>query len=45
MLLQLKNVSASYGSIQALRDISIEVEEGQVVALIGANGAGNDNHK
>ncbi|MES2534677.1 MAG: ABC transporter ATP-binding protein [Pseudomonadota bacterium] len=39
-LLEVKNVSASYGRIQALHDTSIEVAEGQVVALLGGNGAG-----
>ena len=39
-MLSLKNVSASYGSIVALRDISIDVAQGELVALVGANGAG-----
>ena len=39
-LLELKDVSVHYGRIQALRNISFTVEEGEVVALIGANGAG-----
>jgi branched-chain amino acid transport system ATP-binding protein len=39
-LLELKDVSVHYGRIQALRGISFTVEEGEVVALIGANGAG-----
>lgn len=38
--LQLKNVSASYGAIQALHNISLEVPENQIVALLGSNGAG-----
>jgi branched-chain amino acid transport system ATP-binding protein len=39
-LLELRDVTASYGSVQALRGISISVEAGQVVTLLGANGAG-----
>jgi branched-chain amino acid transport system ATP-binding protein len=39
-LLELKDVSVHYGRIQALRNISFTVDEGEVVALIGANGAG-----
>ena len=39
-LLELDSVSASYGPIQALHGISVEVPEGAVVALLGANGAG-----
>ncbi len=39
-MLVLKDVHASYGSIVALRGISIEVREGEIVGLIGANGAG-----
>jgi branched-chain amino acid transport system ATP-binding protein len=39
-LLELKDVSSHYGRIQALDSISIEVEEGEIVTLIGANGAG-----
>jgi len=39
-LLGLDAVSATYGPIQALRGVSIEVPEGSVVALLGANGAG-----
>lgn len=39
-LLELENVSARYGAIQALRSVSLEVDSGQIVSLIGANGAG-----
>jgi branched-chain amino acid transport system ATP-binding protein len=40
MLLELENVSVAYGRIEALHGISLTVNEGEVVALIGANGAG-----
>lgn len=39
-LLDLENVSVAYGRIEALHGISLSVNEGEVVALIGANGAG-----
>jgi branched-chain amino acid transport system ATP-binding protein len=39
-LLTLRAVSKSFGGLQALRDISIEVERGEIVGLMGANGAG-----
>jgi len=39
-LLRLDHVVVSYGSIQALRDVSFDVEEGEIVSLIGSNGAG-----
>jgi branched-chain amino acid transport system ATP-binding protein len=40
MLLELENVTLHYGRIQALHGISLTVNDGEVVALIGANGAG-----
>jgi branched-chain amino acid transport system ATP-binding protein len=40
MLLELENVTLLYGRIQALHGISLSVGEGEIVALIGANGAG-----
>jgi branched-chain amino acid transport system ATP-binding protein len=40
MLLELDDVHVFYGKIAALRGISVEVEEGEIVTLIGANGAG-----
>ncbi|AZK59628.1 ABC transporter ATP-binding protein [Candidatus Desulforudis audaxviator] len=40
MLLELDNVSVNYGTIEALTGISLTVNEGEIVALIGANGAG-----
>ncbi|TGE33494.1 ABC transporter ATP-binding protein [Desulfosporosinus sp. Sb-LF] len=39
-MLKLENVDVSYGSIKALHGISLEVKTGEIVALIGANGAG-----
>ncbi len=40
MLLELDNVKTYYGNIRALKGISIEVAEGEIVCLIGGNGAG-----
>ncbi|MFO7785757.1 MAG: ABC transporter ATP-binding protein [Desulfatiglandales bacterium] len=40
MLLRLDNVKTYYGNIRALKGISLEVDEGEIVCLIGANGAG-----
>ena len=40
MLLELKDAVLSYGKIEALHGISVQVDEGEVVSLIGANGAG-----
>jgi branched-chain amino acid transport system ATP-binding protein len=39
-LLHIENLHTYYGSIQALKGINLEVEEGEIVTLIGANGAG-----
>jgi len=39
-LLELDGVNAFYGRIQALRQVTIQVEKGEIVALIGSNGAG-----
>ncbi len=39
-MLQLKNVYVSYGNIEVLHGINIEVREGEIVTIIGANGAG-----
>ena len=39
-MLELRNVETFYGNIQALKSVSIDVEEGEIVTLIGANGAG-----
>jgi branched-chain amino acid transport system ATP-binding protein len=40
MLLEVRNLCAGYGAIEALHGVSLQVEPGQVVSLIGANGAG-----
>ena len=40
MLLEIKDLTLLYGRIEALHGISLEVNEGEIVALIGANGAG-----
>ncbi|MFD0203507.1 MULTISPECIES: ABC transporter ATP-binding protein [Saccharothrix] len=40
MLLELKDVHVHYGKIAAIKGISLEVEDGEIVSLIGANGAG-----
>ena len=39
-MLEIKNLEVYYGMIQAIKGISFEVNEGEVIALIGANGAG-----
>lgn len=39
-MLSIQQLSARYGAINALRDVTVEVQEGELVALIGANGAG-----
>ncbi|WP_158863670.1 ABC transporter ATP-binding protein [Leifsonia sp. AG29] len=39
-LLELKNIRVAYGRIEAIHDMSFTVEEGEIVSLIGANGAG-----
>jgi len=39
-MLEIKNLNVYYGGIHAIKDISISVEEGEIVSLIGANGAG-----
>lgn len=39
-MLELRHISAFYGNIQALYEVSLKVEQGEIVTLIGANGAG-----
>lgn len=40
MLLEVKDLKVSYGNIEALHGISFNVDKGEIVTLIGANGAG-----
>ena len=42
-LLEVKNLNVSYGGIKAVKEISFEVPKGEVVTLIGANGAGKSS--
>jgi len=39
-MLQIKNLNVHYGVIQALKDVSLTINQGEIVTLIGANGAG-----
>ncbi|HNY69810.1 MAG TPA: ABC transporter ATP-binding protein [Syntrophorhabdus sp.] len=39
-MLKLTNISTSYGKVRVLREVSLEVAENEIVALVGANGAG-----
>ena len=40
MILEVKDISVSYGGIRALTDVNLEVGKGEIVSIIGANGAG-----
>lgn len=42
-ILEVKNLNVSYGGIKAVKDISFTVETGEIVTLIGANGAGKSS--
>jgi branched-chain amino acid transport system ATP-binding protein len=39
-MLEVRNINTYYGKIHALKDVTIEVEKGEIVTIIGANGAG-----
>ncbi|RTE66643.1 ATP-binding cassette domain-containing protein [Amphritea opalescens] len=39
-MLLIENVNTHYGQIQALHDVSVEINQGEIITLIGANGAG-----
>ena len=39
-LLRLERVTAHYGHLQALEELSLSMDEGEILAVIGANGAG-----
>jgi branched-chain amino acid transport system ATP-binding protein len=39
-MLEINNISTFYGNIQALHDVSLKINEGEIITLIGANGAG-----
>ncbi len=43
-MLNIKNIDVLYGDVQVIWDVSFEVGKGEIVALIGANGAGKINH-
>ncbi|MGB2695808.1 MAG: ABC transporter ATP-binding protein [Dehalococcoidia bacterium] len=42
-MLKVSGVSASYGPVRALHDVTLEIDEGQIVTLLGANGAGKSS--
>ncbi len=39
-MLELKNIKTFYGNIQALKEVNLQISEGEIITLIGANGAG-----
>jgi branched-chain amino acid transport system ATP-binding protein len=43
IILSVKDLSVSYGNVRAIKDISFAVREGEIVALVGANGAGKSS--
>ena len=42
-MLDIKNLSVSYGKHAALRDVSLTVDRGEIVVMLGANGAGKSS--
>ena len=44
MMLSIKNIKTYYGNIQALKGVSIDIDEGEIITLIGANGAGKNHN-
>ena len=40
MMLKLTDINAGYGKVQVLRDLSLEVRAGEILCLLGRNGAG-----
>ena len=40
MLLEVKNLNAGYGYLQILRDVSLNVDQGEYVCIVGPNGSG-----
>ena len=42
-MLKIKNLNIAYGGINAVRDVSFEVEQGSIITLVGANGAGKSS--
>ncbi len=42
-MLSVKNLNMGYGDMQVLWDVSFEVNEGEIVVLVGANGAGKSS--
>ena len=40
VMLELRNIQAGYGNVHALRDVSLTIHKGEIITLIGANGAG-----
>jgi len=43
MFLEVKELSVSYGAVEALKNVSLHINEGEIVALLGANGAGKSS--
>ena len=43
-MLEIRDIHTYYGNIHALKGVSLTVDEGEIVTLIGSNGAGKDHH-